>query len=167
MCTFFLGACGYTVLNTSESHKQTAEPIENGLPDIVITEIFSGTLPLRTTEMNHTPPWTTTFFVQVHNIGTATFKGLLLISYADKIEQITKGGFPLNGRVKNYTMKPGDSTQIELQHVFGIYPSGTHLRFIVRTDSYPEHSFDPIYYFGREAVKEVSSSNNTFDYDIP
>ena len=137
------------------------------LPDLTIVDVASltGWMPYNSVE--EIPLRTTLFRITIRNVGLASFDGSILIRYSDKRNAITAGNFPLHGRVQALMLHPQDSTQLEISQVGQSFQAGTLLEFLLATDSYPPHSFDPMYYFPREPVCELSYVNNIAEYLMP
>ena len=160
--------CGYTVLKRDSSHKFPCigEEIRK-LPDLAITDISAHIYGTVGITVEHFPEEDTRILITIRNVGTAPFAGSVLVNYADNEGDISQDIYPLHGKVVAAALPVEDSIVVRLELLGRWDQSGVHLRFVLRTDSYPPHTYDPIYYFGREPVCEESYDNNVADYVVP
>ena len=144
-----------------ERHPTTnIKPPTGPLPDLAITEIEHT---VYEQPVSHAPSQPMMMFtIHVKNVGAGDFNGSIMFNYADNWRDIEKARFPFSGGIGKKNIPAGDSTSIRLDH-WGAYPPNTWLRFILRTDTYDPHTFDPVYYFGREPIVEASYENNQMD----
>lgn len=160
--------CAYTIL---ERHAIENNPClkkgEMDLPDLAIGDIIPtldwspGSAPENPSNM------VTTFVITVRNLGNAPFEGSILINYSDNESDIKAKRYPLHGKAEILALQAGDSSLVRVESQTRWYEPGTHLVFVLRTDTYPPHTFDPIYYFARDPVCELSYDNNVADFIVP
>ena len=160
--------CGYTILDVRE--KKSAPCPQNreaNLPDLSIDNVSATMQQVLGQTVEHFTEDITTFLITIRNVGSAPFKGSILINFADNAFDIKSKRYPLHGEVQSLTLQVGDSSFVRVERQARWYRPGTQLVFVLRTDTYPPHTFDPIYYFAREPVCEVSYENNAADFIVP
>jgi hypothetical protein len=135
------------------------------LPDLAILDITANEFPSRTIGHYETPPGTR-FLIRILNFGPGSFDGSVGIRFTYYLHDISDNTFPGLGGLRNTGLQVGDTTTITIEH--GIpYPPQIPIRFLLLTDAYPLHTYEPVYWFGREPVPEVSLENNIAEFTPP
>ncbi len=159
--------CGYTqIQKVSHSADPCAGLPDTTLPDLMFTTIQSATVSRAPADPANPGDTATVFHLTVLNIGYKPFRASIMVRYADDENDIQRNAYRYNGNPQALDLNAGDSTIVDVEEEI-LYQPGTHIRFFLQTDSYPLHAFDPVYYFGREPVCELSYDNNVADYIIP
>jgi len=162
-----LTGCGYTILERGANDKPPCSNNGNvNLPDLSIEDISATMHQVPGFTVEHLPENVTTFVITIRNVGTAPFHGSILINYADNEKDIRSKSYPLHGEIQILALQAGDSTFVRVDKPGRCKP-GTHLVFVLRTDTFPPHTYDPIYYFAREPACELSYDNNVADFIVP
>ena len=162
-----LAGCGYTILERPVNDKPPCPKNGNvNLPDLSIEDISATMHQVPGKTVEQFPENMTTFVITIRNVGSAPFHGSILINYADNERDMKSMSYPLHGEIQILALQVGDSTFVRIEKLGWCKP-GTHLIFVLRTDTYPLHTFDPIYYFAREPVCELSYDNNVADFIVP
>ena len=162
-----LTGCGYTILERRANDKPPCPKNGNvDLPDLSIEDISATMNQVSGNTVEHFPENMATFLITIRNVGSAPFQGSILISYADNERDIKSQTYPLHGEIQMLALQVGDSTFVRIEKLGWCKP-GSHLIFVLRTDTFPPHTFDPIYYFAREPVCELSYDNNVADFIVP
>jgi len=159
--------CGYTILGKSAQRESPCPGIgEASLPDLSIDDINASTHWVPGVTVENYPMIGTTFTITVRNVGSAPFDGSILLSYTDNESDMRAKRYPHHGKVSRLSLQVGDSAAIGID-CGGLCKPGTHLKFLLRTDSYYPHTYDPISYFARQPVCEESYENNVADFVVP
>ena len=157
--------CGYTILRRDPAISNPCAGLpDSTLPDLEIIRIAMVEVEsppnIRT---NH--PRGTILGITMRNRGPGVFDGSILCNYAIKEEDHESGKLPAHADPFTIRLQSGDTT-IVVVTVDRWFTRNTHLRCELRTDSFPLHTYYPIYFFGREPVCEASYINNVAEYLI-
>jgi hypothetical protein len=135
---------------------------DSTLPDLSIVQIerFEFEAPA---SLGNNYPRATNLKITIQNMGKGIFDGSILCNYGTLEEHHASGRPPEHADPFTIVLHPGDTTIVGVT-VSRWFAHNTHLRCELRTDSFPLHTFDPMYHFGREPVCEVSYENNIAEY---
>ncbi len=158
LCICFTGC--YTQL--IRMPRNTRELSQGPRPDLAVVDVTGYQ---RTLVVADSPDreYETCFLIRVVNLGPADFDGSVGFNFADNWYDIDHGTFPYLSGLGGFKIQVGDTIGVRITHG-GPYPPETPFRFILRTDAYPLHTFEPAYWFGREPIPEVSLENNVADF---
>jgi hypothetical protein len=163
---FTPAGCGYTQL---ERHFKPVDPCvavpDSTKPDLAFTRYWY--YPYWGSETHDRPIPVTRYILIVENIGESPFDASVMLRCADRRDDLVTGKYPNYKMPFHLALAPGDTTQLTFEGTRWPPPSGYHIKFILLTDTYPVHTFDPVYYFGREPVCEISTHNNICDIIAP
>lgn len=164
--TLTIPGCGYTVLQRDPKLlNPCAGYADSTLADLSIVRIERLEFIGSGQTVEHFPEPMTNFKIVIQNDGQGVFDGSILCDYASSRADIRAKRDPAHAGPVTVVLYPGDTTVIQ-ETIAGWYARHTHLRFALRTDSFPLHTFDAIYYFGREPVCETSYDNSIADFFV-
>jgi hypothetical protein len=161
-----LSGCGYTVLqsDTKPVSQRVSKP-DSPLSELSVSRIqrVERMEPSRTGE--HLPQLVTDFRVTIRNAGSGAFDGAILCDYALCEEEIRHSRYPAHADPFAVVLRPGDTTTVCATAPYW-FARGTNMRFRLRTDAYALCTFAPVFFFGREPIREASYENNRADFII-
>ena len=156
--------CGYTIL---APERRDSVPRNDGKdlsrPDLSFSRIDRRECDL--VDCPGDPRHVTEFTITVRNEGEGDFDGSIQCVYAWTDEDIHHSQYPGRGTPVPAKLHRGDTTMVVLR-IDRWFARDTNLRFRIRTDAYPLHPFDPVFFFGRESIHETSYENNGADYVV-
>jgi hypothetical protein len=160
--------CGYTALDRTAGQDDPCRALPgSSLPDLAISSVvYQPHMGDGVTVEGYPTQWVA-FRVSFRNVGLAAFRGSVWLRFAENSEDLLSNRFAAEGEIKEFEILPGDSADIQYDRIHAWCKSGSTIRFLLLTDSNPQHLANPEMFFGIAPGCEVSYANNTADYTVP